>query len=43
MEEFLMRWREVIPDQTNPEEWKDIILNTGRELFVGYFYVYIFI
>lgn len=30
MEDFLLSYREVIPDQTNPQIWKDIALNTGK-------------
>lgn len=30
MEEFSLSYREVIPDQTNPQVWKDIVLNTGK-------------
>ncbi|XP_076237550.1 nuclear pore complex protein Nup160 [Calliopsis andreniformis] len=29
MEEFLLGYREVVPDQTVPEEWNEITLNTG--------------
>lgn len=31
MEDFLLGYREVIPDQTNPQGWKDITLNTGKK------------
>lgn len=30
MEEFLLGYREVVPDQTVPEKWNEIKLNTGR-------------
>lgn len=33
MEEYLMTYREVIPDQTNPEKWNDITLITGKKIF----------
>lgn len=26
----MMNYREIIPDQTNPQIWKDIALNTGK-------------
>lgn len=29
MVDLLLSYREVIPDQTNPQIWKDINLNTG--------------
>ncbi|XP_066602662.1 nuclear pore complex protein Nup160 homolog [Prorops nasuta] len=29
MDEFMLGYREVIPDQTLPEEWKSIVLNIG--------------
>lgn len=32
MEEYLMTYREVIPDQTNPEKWTDITLITGIQI-----------
>jgi len=30
MIEFPLGYREVVPDQTLPEKWKEIILNTGK-------------
>lgn len=30
MAEFSLGYREVIPDQTQPEKWKEITLNTGK-------------
>lgn len=30
-----MSYREVIPDQTDPSDWKEIALNTGK-CFKGY-------
>lgn len=29
--EYPLGYREVIPDQTLPEKWKEIILNTGKK------------
>lgn len=31
MIEFPLGYREVVPDQTQPENWKEIILNTGKK------------
>lgn len=30
MEEFSLSYREVVPDQTSLQYWKDIALNTGK-------------
>lgn len=32
MDEYLLSYREVIPDQTNAEEWKEIKINNGKFL-----------
>jgi len=32
MIEFPLGYREVVPDQTLPEKWKEIILNTGKHI-----------
>jgi hypothetical protein len=33
--EYPLGYREIIPDQSLPEKWKDIILNTG-EIYILY-------
>lgn len=30
--DFTLSYREVIPDQTLPEKWKEFTLNTGTEI-----------
>lgn len=30
MEEFPLGYREVVPDQTVPEKWNEVTLNTGE-------------
>lgn len=30
MNDFYLSYREVIPDQTLPEKWKEFTLNTGK-------------
>lgn len=32
MVEFPLGYREVVPDQTLPEKWKEITLNTGEDI-----------
>lgn len=32
MIEFSLGYREVVPDQTLPEKWKEITLNTGERV-----------
>lgn len=31
MIEFPLGYREVVPDQTQPEKWKEITLDTGKD------------
>lgn len=39
MDEYLLSYREVIPDQTNSEEYKEIKLNTGKNFIEVMFYL----
>ena len=36
MGDYPLGFREVIPDQTLPEKWKEFTLNTGWFLNLGY-------
>lgn len=36
MDEFELSYREVIPDQTNTQIRKDITINTGSYIILGY-------
>jgi len=35
MVEFPLGYREVVPDQTLPEKWKEITLNTGKRVLTS--------
>ena len=38
--EFPLGYREVVPDQTLPEKWKEITLNTGLYNITSYFWLF---
>lgn len=42
MDEFELSYREVIPDQTNPQPRKDITINTGLYFFLEVMFVMLF-
>lgn len=36
--EYPLGYREVIPDQTLPEKWKEVVFNTGEWRDITYSY-----